>query len=68
MPGLLDVAPSFVTHTINGVEVTVTGVSATGIAVLLDRFPELRRLLTGHKVDLNAEDLIERCPPRSMRF
>ncbi|MBR0876881.1 hypothetical protein JQ608_06655 [Bradyrhizobium liaoningense] len=62
MPGLLDVAPSFATHTINGVEVHVTGVSATGIAVLLDRFPEIRALLTGKAVDMTPEDIVAKVP------
>ncbi|MET3995831.1 hypothetical protein ABID65_007503 [Bradyrhizobium sp. S3.9.2] len=62
MPGLLDVAPSFETHTINGTDVHVTGVSATGIAVLLDRFPEVRALLTGKAVDLSPEDIMSKVP------
>ncbi|MET4240315.1 hypothetical protein [Bradyrhizobium sp. RT10b] len=62
MPGLLDVAPSFETHNINGTDVHVTGVSATGIAVLLNRFPEVRMLMTGNKVDLSPEDLMAKVP------
>ncbi|WP_027521761.1 hypothetical protein [Bradyrhizobium sp. Ec3.3] len=62
MPGLLDVAPSFVTHPINGTAVTVTGVSAAGFAVLLDRFPEIRKLLTGNAVDIAPEELIAKVP------
>lgn len=40
----------------------VTGVSATGIAVLLDRFPEVRALLTGKAVDLSPEDIMSKVP------
>ncbi|MCK1668622.1 hypothetical protein [Bradyrhizobium sp. 153] len=62
MPGLLDVAPSFASHSINGTEVTVTGVSAAGFAVLLDRFPEVRALLTGKPVDMSPEDIMAKVP------
>ncbi|MHB2169966.1 phage pre-tape measure protein [Alsobacter sp. R-9] len=56
MVGLLDLAPA--TETVRGV--TVYGVSAEGIAVLLRRFPELRTLMTGGAVD--AEALLKAAP------
>ncbi len=62
MPGLLDVAPSNLSVTVNGTEVSVPGVAAEGIAVLLSRFPALRALLTGRKADVSAESLTSLVP------
>jgi hypothetical protein len=52
MASLLDVAPiSEKVKLPGGQEVDVTGVSAHGIAILFQRFPELRMLVTGQQVD-----------------
>lgn len=56
MVGLVDIAPA--TTTVAGVE--VFGVSARGIAYLLNRFPQLRMLMAGGEV--SAEDLITMAP------
>lgn len=53
MVGLVDIAPVTSTASIRGQDVTVTGISARGIALLLVRFPELRALLTGREVALD---------------
>ena len=51
MPSLLDIAPSSETVMVRGTAVEVGGVSAAGFAHLLGRFPELRKLMTGMKVE-----------------
>ena len=53
MVGLVDIAPITSSVTIRGQDVTITGVSARGIASLLARFPELRALVTGREVALD---------------
>ena len=50
MVGLVDIAPITSSVTIRGQDITITGVSARGIASLLARFPELRALMTGREV------------------
>ena len=50
MVGLVDIAPVTSTVFIRGHDITITGVSARGIAHLLARFPELRALMTGREV------------------
>jgi hypothetical protein len=50
MVGLVDIAPVTSTVSIRGQDITITGVSARGIAHLLARFPELRALMTGREV------------------
>lgn len=62
MPGLLDVAPSRKTIPVNGTLVTVTGISAEGIALVLERFPEARMMLTGKDVSLSIDDLFAKVP------
>lgn len=57
MVGLVDIAPLTSTVSVRGQEITVTGVSARGIAHLLARFPELRALMTGREVAL--DDLLK---------
>ena len=50
MVGLVDIAPAVERVTIRGQEVEVTGISAAGVASLLARFPELRRMFSGRDV------------------
>ncbi len=50
MVGLIDIAPATEIVQAQGKPVTVNGVSAKGLAHLLARFPELRRLMTGQEV------------------
>ena len=54
MVGLVDIAPITSSVTIRGQDITITGVSARGIASLLARFPELRALVTGREVALDG--------------
>lgn len=56
MPGLMDIAPLTDKVTVGEAEVTLYGVSARGIAHLLARFPELRKLMAG--VEVEADDLM----------
>lgn len=51
MVGLIDIAPSVETVPVQGASVQVHGVSASGLALLLSRFPDLRKLMTGMEVD-----------------
>lgn len=53
MVGLIDIAPATETIEAQGKPVTVHGVSAKGLAHLLARFPELRKLMTGQDVQAN---------------
>ncbi len=53
MVGLVDIAPAVETVGIRGHEIEVTGVSAAGVATLLSRFPELRRLFAGRDVSMD---------------
>lgn len=53
MVGLVDIAPITSSVAIRGQDITITGVSARGIASLLARFPELRALMTGREVALD---------------
>lgn len=62
MPGLLDISPSVATVAVNGVDVSVTGVSAKGIATLLGRFPAIREMFAGRVADLSAEKIFELVP------
>jgi hypothetical protein len=51
MVGLVDIAPGTETVGVLGAAVEVHGVSASGLALLLSRFPDLRKLMTGMEVD-----------------
>lgn len=51
MIGLIDIAPRTEAVDVDGTKVEVHGVSASGLAHLLGRFPELRKLMTGLDVD-----------------
>jgi hypothetical protein len=52
MVGLIDIAPSVETIDVQGTSVAVHGISAKGLAHLLSRFPELRKLMSGHEVEI----------------
>ena len=51
MVGLIDIAPKGETVEVQGASVAVHGISAKGIAHLLGRFPDLRKLMTGQQVE-----------------
>ena len=53
MVGLVDLAPRAERVPIEGAEVTVHGISAKGLAYLLGRFPDLRRLMSGQDVGVD---------------
>lgn len=61
MVSLLDIAPITRTVPINGQGVTVRGISAHGIATLLERFPALQGAITGAS-ELSAENLYTAAP------
>lgn len=54
MPGLRDIAAASETVDIRGHKIDVHGVPARTIAELLNRFPELRELMSGREVDVSA--------------
>jgi hypothetical protein len=56
MVGLIDIAPKVEMIDVQGTPVAVHGVSAKGLANLLSRFPELRKLMSGQEVE--AEQLM----------
>ena len=51
MVGLVDIAPRTETVDVGGAAVEVRGVSASGLALLLGRYPDLRKLMTGLEVE-----------------
>ena len=52
MVSLIDIAPTTETVDVQGAAVAVHGISAKGVAYVLGRFPELRRLMSGQTVDV----------------
>ena len=61
MTGLVDLMPYRKRVSIsNGGAVEVTGISARGIAVLFDRFPDLRKMFANREI--KAEDLMKMGP------
>ena len=54
MVGLIDIAPVTAEVVIRGNSIAVQGVNARGVALLLARFPELRAVVTGREVALEA--------------
>lgn len=58
MPGLVDIAPLHETVDIRGTPIKVIGVSAEGIAMLLFRFPELRKALGGGNLDIDVNGIL----------
>lgn len=61
MAGLLDIATSTVTVDLRGKQVEVFGISAKGLAYLM-RFPEIKAMLSGREISLDAETLATRAP------
>jgi hypothetical protein len=60
MAGLLDIVPASASVDVGGVSVTVSGVTAKGIASLIARFPDIQAALTGEGI--TAEKLISLAP------
>lgn len=61
MVGLVDIAPRSETVMVGDVAVPVSGVSARGVAYLLSKFPELRKLMSGG--DDNTADALMKIAP-----
>jgi hypothetical protein len=51
MVGLIDLAPASESVSVQNTSVSVHGISAKGLAHVLGRFPELRKLMTGQHVE-----------------
>lgn len=51
MVSLVDLAPARESVSVAGAPIEVHGISASGLAYLLGRFPDLRKLMTGMEVD-----------------
>jgi hypothetical protein len=51
MVGLIDIAPTTEMVEVQDASVSVHGISAKGVARLLGRFPELRKLMSGQEVE-----------------
>jgi hypothetical protein len=62
MVSLLDIADVQRTIPLRGVDVEVQGISAEGIAVLINRFPEIRSLLAGRGLNLSVDDVLSLAP------
>lgn len=63
MPGLLDIAVARKTVPAGGTDIPVYGVSAAGIAVILDRFPVVRELFAGvERTPITADLLFKMVP------
>ena len=56
MVSLVDIAPAIERVTVRGQDIEVSGVSAAGVAQLLARFPDLRKLFAGR--DVGMEDIL----------
>ncbi len=62
MAGLIELSDLVETITIGRKSVPVRGLSAAGIASLLGRFPEIRKMLSGGKVEITVETVAELGP------
>lgn len=62
MTSLTDIAPNSQRVMLGNDNVTVSGISVKGIAVLFGKFPALRALFTGQSVDMDADSLIKLAP------
>lgn len=62
MPGLLDIAAAPARVMVRGTQVDVFGVSAEGIAYLMAGFPEIKAMLSGKELSLDAETLATKAP------
>lgn len=61
MAGLLDIAAAPASVEVRGINVEVFGISAKGLAYLM-RFPEIKAMLSGKEISLDAETLATRAP------
>lgn len=59
MVSLLDIGDLAETVPVRGKNIEVVGISAKGLLVLLQRFPEVRKLVASRGQDVKAEDLMK---------
>lgn len=62
MPGLLDIASAPARVEVRGTQIDVFGVSAEGIAYLMSNFPEIKAMVSGKEVNLDAATLATKAP------
>jgi len=62
MASLTDVANAPKTVPVNGLDVRVYGISFQGVALLMQRFPDIAKLLSGVKIEMTAQDLMKIAP------
>jgi hypothetical protein len=63
MTSLLDIAPSGRQITIRDKTLTIKGISAQGVVYLLNRFPLVRQIMTGHQIEgLSVETFMVLAP------
>lgn len=56
MVGITDAGPLIRIVDVGGKEITITGISFTDLVPMLDRFPELRRMLTPTRGEISTDD------------
>lgn len=57
MVGLIDIAPRTEKVEVDGFTLDVRGISAAGVAHILARFPDIRKMMTGYEIE--ADRLFE---------
>lgn len=62
MPGLLDIAASRRTVAVGDVLVPISGISAAGLAYILESYPDARKALSGQAVDMSFQDVVALAP------
>lgn len=62
MPSLLDVATIPSTVPVQGTDLPVFGVSAKGIAILMERFPEVQKMLAGDSAGITPSAILAKAP------
>lgn len=63
MVGLVDIVPKSETVMVGDTAVAVSGISARGVAYLLSKFPDLRKLMSGQPVGDDIADAVMRVAP-----
>jgi hypothetical protein len=62
MVGLLDIADLTREVEVRGTKISVTGISTKGVASLLDKFPDLRKIVAQRSDEVSAESLVAQVP------
>lgn len=63
MVGLVDITPKSEVVMVDDTPVAVSGISARGVAYLLSKFPDLRKLMSGQPVGDDIADAVMRVAP-----